>query len=62
MEEKGWEWRLSKFPLSAYCRISGHADLVYIDQPKALFASKDYQSLSDIPVKWRAGQRKKNEE
>ena len=45
MEKKGWEWRLSKIPLSAYCRISGYADLVYINQPKALVASKVYHTV-----------------
>jgi len=45
LEEKGWEWRLSKFPLSAYCHISGHADLVYINHPKALVARKVYHTV-----------------
>jgi len=45
VREKGWEWRLSKFPLSAYCCISGHEDLVFINQPKALVASKVYHTV-----------------
>lgn len=44
-EKKGWKWRLSKFTLSAYCCISGYADLVFINQPKALVASKVYHTV-----------------
>jgi hypothetical protein len=48
-----WEWRLLKFPLSAYCCIPGHADLVHINQPKALVASEVYHTVKYDG--WRRG-------
>jgi hypothetical protein len=46
LEKKGWKWRLSIFPLSAYCHISGHADLVFINHPKARVVRKVYHEVN----------------